>query len=387
MGGWLQTDKNGRMDFNLFMYATVGRRAELEAGLAGLRNDLYQRMLDEIAEYVRFADDAGFAGFGHPEHHLQLEGFEMANDPRAMSMWIGRHSQRLRVITCGFVSTTHNPLRVAEDIATLDHMHRGRFGVGLVRGYQTRWVEQFKVRPDLASVGPWNKDSAADELNREYFAEWVDIVVTALTHETFSYDGKFFQFPEAGLVNPHPHDVYTRLGRGVDADMSIREVGIAPRPFQSPHPPLYAGFSASLRTALFWAKYKGKPIVLSGDLQFCKMLWDRYRDEAAVHGHNIAPGDSACWGGTLIVAPTDAEAQELAEDWKWFWNNWAISFGQPFSQMLVGSPDTVTRQIEAAQLAFDPKELFFLFPQGLHTREQVLGSLDLFATKVMPRFQ
>jgi alkanesulfonate monooxygenase SsuD/methylene tetrahydromethanopterin reductase-like flavin-dependent oxidoreductase (luciferase family) len=28
-------------------------------------------MLDEIAAYVRFADEAGFAGFGHPEHHLQ----------------------------------------------------------------------------------------------------------------------------------------------------------------------------------------------------------------------------------------------------------------------------------------------------------------------------
>jgi hypothetical protein len=34
-------------------------------------------MLDEIADYVRFADEAGFAGFGHPEHHLQVEGFEI----------------------------------------------------------------------------------------------------------------------------------------------------------------------------------------------------------------------------------------------------------------------------------------------------------------------
>ena len=375
------------MDFNLFMYATVGRRAELEAGLAGLRNDLYQRMLDEIAQYVTFADNAGFSGFGHPEHHLQLEGFEMANDPRAMSMWIGLHSQRLRVITCGFVSTTHNPLRVAEDIATLDHMHRGRFGVGLVRGYQSRWVEQFKVAPEFTSVGPWNKDSAADNLNRDYFAEFVDIVVTALTNETFSYDGRFYKFPEPGLVNPHPHPVYATLGQGVDADMTIRQVGIAPRPFQSPHPPLYAGFSASLRTALFWARYKGKPIVLASDLQFCKMLWDRYRVEAANFGHDVAPGDSACWGGTLIVAKTDAEAQRLAEDWNWFWSNWGLSFGQPFTQMLVGSPDTVTRQIEAAKDAFDPTELFFLFPQGLHEPDQILTSLDLFATKVMPRFR
>jgi len=141
------------VDFSLFMYCTVGRRAELEAGLAGQRNDLYQRMLDEIAEYARFADGAGFAGYGHPEHHLQIEGFEEANEPNLMSMWLGSHTERLRVITCGYVSTTHNPLRVAENIATLDHMLKGRLGVGLVRGYQARWVENFKIRSDLSAVG------------------------------------------------------------------------------------------------------------------------------------------------------------------------------------------------------------------------------------------
>jgi hypothetical protein len=34
--------------------------------------------------------------------------------------------------------------------------------------------------------------------------------------------------------------------------MKIEQVGIAPRPLQTPHPPLYGGFAASMRTALFW---------------------------------------------------------------------------------------------------------------------------------------
>ncbi len=55
--------------FNPFMYCTVGRRPELERGMAGKNPLLYQRMLDEIAEYVGFADTAGYAGWGHPEHH------------------------------------------------------------------------------------------------------------------------------------------------------------------------------------------------------------------------------------------------------------------------------------------------------------------------------
>ncbi len=60
------------MDFALFMYCTVGRRAELEEGMAGRNPGLYQRMLGEIAEYAKFAEDQGYFGFGQPEHHLQI---------------------------------------------------------------------------------------------------------------------------------------------------------------------------------------------------------------------------------------------------------------------------------------------------------------------------
>jgi alkanesulfonate monooxygenase SsuD/methylene tetrahydromethanopterin reductase-like flavin-dependent oxidoreductase (luciferase family) len=374
------------MDFNLFMYCTVGRRAELEAGLAGRRTDLYQRMIDEIAEYAAAADEWGYAGFGHPEHHLQIEGFEASNELGPMAMWLGSHTKRMKVISCGWVSTTHNPLRAAEYIATLDNMLKGRFSFGLVRGYQARWVENFKVRPELRAVGPWNKDTPDDDLNREYFAEYVDVVLKALRSETFSHRGRFWQFPPEGFSNPHRHDVYTRNGDGVRDDMTLDEVGIAPRPFQQPMPQLYGGFSASLRTALFWARHGGRPIVLSDNLAFCKMLWSKYKEEAARHGHDIAEGDQAGWGGIMVCAPTDAQAQEWAQDMLWFWENWALPFGQGVPKLLVGSPDTITRQIEEANEQFTVNDWFGLIPQGLHEPSQVLTSLELFATKVMPRF-
>lgn len=372
--------------FNPFMYCTVGRRAELERGMAAKDPALFQRMLDEIADYVRFADDAGYAGWGHPEHHLQIEGFEAANDPTLMGMWLGQHSRRLRVITCGFVSIAHNPLRTAEAIATMDHMLKGRLGVGLVRGYQSRWVDNFKVKAEVGAVGPWNKNLEADRINREYFGEFVDVVVKALTQDTFSHQGKYWQLPPPGMVNPHRHDVYTRYGRGVDADMRISEIGIAPRPLQSPHPPLYGGFGASLRTARFWAKYRGKPIIMSPDMDFCRLLWDGYREEAALHGYTPAPGDEAAWGGLMICAGTDAEAEALTSDMRWFWEEWAVPFGQGGVNTLFGSPDTLCRRIEEAASAVPLNEVFLIVPQGLHDRDQILRSLDLFATRVMPRF-
>ncbi|WP_119418198.1 LLM class flavin-dependent oxidoreductase [Desertibaculum subflavum] len=375
------------MKFSLFMYCTIGRRAELEGGLAGRKPELYQRMLDEIADYARLADDAGFFGFGHPEHHLQIEGFEISNDPRLMGMWLGRHTKRLRVITCGFVSTTHNPLRTAEDIATMDHMLGGRFGVGLVRGYQARWVENFKIRGDLNAVGPWNKDSPADVANREYFTEFVDVVVKALKSETFSHRGKYWQFPPPGFVNPHDHPVYRTYGKGVDPQMNIAEIGIAPRPLQTPHPPLYGGFAASMRTATFWAKYGGKPIVLTDNLDFYGRLVEAYRGEAEKHGTKVARGQEAAWGGICICAPTDAQAKEWLQDMLWFWNSWAVPFGQGLPELLVGSPDTISRRLDEVKQRFpDQDEVVLLIPQGIHTPDQIRTSLDLMAKHVLPRF-
>ena len=371
------------MKFGLFMYCTVGRRNELEQGMAGRKPELYQRMLSEIAQYAEFADQAGYFGFGHPEHHLQIEGFEISNDPCLMAMWLGSHSKKMKVITCGFVSTANNPLQTAEKIATLDHMLGGRFGVGLVRGYQARWVENYKVLPELNAVGPWNAKTEADDINREYFAEFVDIVVTALKSETMNYQGKYWSFPPKDFVNPHDHPVYSDYGQGVDANMAISEIGIAPKPLQN-EIPLYGGFSQSLTTAKFWAKYKGRPIVLSGNTDFLELLWKEWSDEAQRHGHIVEQGKQACWGGIMICAETDAKAQELYEDMAWFWKTWSTPFGQGLPELLVGSPDTLNKEIERVGKSVPIDEAILLIPQGILEPSALLDSLDLFSRKVMP---
>ena len=371
------------MKFGLFMYCTIGRRAELEQGMAGRKPELYQRMLSEIAQYAEFADEAGYFGFGHPEHHLQIEGFEISNDPCLMAMWLGSHTKRMKIITCGFVSTANNPLQTAEKISTLDHMLQGRFGVGLVRGYQARWVENYKVLPQLNAVGPWNAKTEADEINREYFSEFVDIVVSALGNETLNYQGKYWSFPPKDFVNPHHHPVYSDYGQGVDKDMAISEIGIAPKPYQT-EIPLYGGFSQSLTTAKFWAKYKGKPIILSGNTEFLEILWKEWTDEAERHGHIVKPGEQACWGGIMICAETDAKAQKLYEDMAWFWKTWSTPFGQGLPELLVGSPDTINKEIEKVSKSVPIDEAILLIPQGLLEPNQLLESLDLFSRKVMP---
>jgi len=126
--------------------------------------------------------------------------------------------------------------------------------------------------------------------------------------------------------------------------------------------------------------------VLSSDLEFCKKLWAAYREEAAKHGHAVKPGDEAGWGGLLVLADSDATAKEWAQDMLWFWDSWSKPFGQDYPELLIGDPDTVSQRIEAAARAVPFNECFLLIPQGIHRRDQILRSLELFSTRVMPRF-
>jgi len=60
---------------SLFYLASIGSRAEIKKGMAGLRGDLYDRMLAEVSEQARLADDLGYDSISFTEHHFHIEGF------------------------------------------------------------------------------------------------------------------------------------------------------------------------------------------------------------------------------------------------------------------------------------------------------------------------
>lgn len=374
------------LKFHLLQAGAVGRRHELEAGMAGQRNDLYQRYLDEVREYIRLGDELGYASYGHNEHHLQIEGFEETNHPGMFSLFVGLHAKRMKVATLGYVLPTHNPVRAAEEIATLDHMLKGRLMVGFTRGYQARWVDQYATvrgakatTPDLAKAR-----AEQDTINREIFEECVKIVKTAWLNPTFSYEGKFWRFPPEGGSDGHP--AYKAFGAGMDGDGRVHEIGIAPRPYQNPHPKLYGAFAHSMRTIQMWAREGGKPIVLANDLDFCEALWNKYRETANEAGRDVPEDDIAAWGGLLILTDDKQKALELQEEHKWFWDQWFIPFGQQFPNVLIGSADEISEQIEQAHDRLGFNEVWLQFGQGHLDPQQNEEELYKFATEVMPRF-
>lgn len=373
------------MDVHLIQAGAVGRKEELLSGMAGQRNDLFQRYLDEVRGFVRLADEVGYAGYGHNEHHLQIEGFEATNHPGMFSQFVGSNSTRLRVNTLGYVAPTHNPVRAAEEIAMLDHILRGRLAVGFVRGYQDRWVANYAAVPGARATTPDNarRKDEQDGINRAIFEESVRIVKKAWTEPTFSYEGEFWTFPPKDLYQHHP--IYGACGAGVDSDGHVTQIGIAPRPFQDPHPRLYGAFAHSLRTVKFWAREGGKPIVLANDLDFAQMLWDAYAAEAEAAGRHVERDDIAAWGGLLAVSEDGADLERQVEQHWWYYDDWFGPFSQARPMPIMGTPDEVTRIILEAHDRLGFNELHLLIGQGYQERDVVERNLELFAEKVMPR--
>lgn len=106
--------------------------------MAGLRDDLYQRMLAEVLEQAQRADELEYDSISFTEHHFHIEGFEVSTNPVLLDRFVGMRTQRIRVGQLGIVLPAHNPIRVAEDIAMLDQMTGGRAlrpgeGLGVLR--------------------------------------------------------------------------------------------------------------------------------------------------------------------------------------------------------------------------------------------------------------
>ena len=59
---------------------------------------------------------------------------------------------------------------------------------------------------------------------------------------------------------------------------------------------------------------------------------------------------------------------------------------EPYPELLFGSPDTLSRRIDEVASRVPINEMFLIIPQGLHERDDILRSLDLFANRVMPNF-
>lgn len=109
---------------------------------------------------------------------------------------IAARTKRLRIGTAVTVIPLNHPLRIAEEVATLDHISEGRieFGIGrsgVVRSYDTYGI-------------PYGESQGR-------FREGLEIIRTAWKGEPFTYDGQYYK---------------------------VQNATVTPNPVQRPHPPI-----------------------------------------------------------------------------------------------------------------------------------------------------
>jgi alkanesulfonate monooxygenase SsuD/methylene tetrahydromethanopterin reductase-like flavin-dependent oxidoreductase (luciferase family) len=328
--------------------------------------------LDELWREVELAEQLGFDYAFSVEHHFTPHESWMPS-PAIFCTGAALRTSRIRVGPMGYVPPLYHPLRIAEEVATLDQLLGGRLEVGLAPG----------VTADF--FGPYGADFAE---RRELTRECVELIRTAL-----AADGPFdFTGPAHSMT---------------DVTLSFGSV-------QRPHPPLWlpttnratlrylasigAHTSATMllpRTMLglvyrhyvdWWraAGHAAEPNIGYWTLVYVAPTEDEAFDQAFPHiihtftktlGYGEA--DAARAGAPVTAATGLSTADILAHAGD-------IAFLREHNLVFVGSPDTVASQIRAAadEGCFNTvlAELNF----GELTQQQVASSARLFAAEVMP---
>ena len=97
-------------------------------------------------------------------------------------------------------------------------------------------------------------------------------------------------------------------------------------------------------------------------------------------------GEGIATGGTLCLADTPEQAQEMREQFDWLFESWFVPFGFPPGLVFQGTPEQVTKQIDEMQQALGFQELFLWVCRGLFDHQVMMRQLELFANKVAPHF-
>jgi probable F420-dependent oxidoreductase len=193
----------------------------------------------ETFELARIAEDAGFdtATIGH--HHFMPGNLA---DPLTVLAAIAARTDRLRVGTGIFQLPVHNPVRVAEQVATVDQVSGGRVSLGVGTGW---WPLEYEVQGSNFR----ERGARMEEALRILRLVW--------TEESVSFDGRFWSFPE---------------------------LTVHPRPVQRPHPPIWVAGVADAaveRAARLGDAWLCGPVQSLAKAQSCL---DLYRRTCAVAG-------------------------------------------------------------------------------------------------------
>jgi alkanesulfonate monooxygenase SsuD/methylene tetrahydromethanopterin reductase-like flavin-dependent oxidoreductase (luciferase family) len=231
------------------------------------------RLYNEYLEHYIYAEEQGIDGIMLNEHHNAP--FCMQARTNMFASILAAVTNRVKIVILGNpLPLSENPVQLAEELAMIDMVSKGRLVSGFVRG---------GGQEQLANgVNP--------AFNRERFEEAHDLIVkTWTTPGPFRWEGTHYQ---QRVVNP----------------WAI--------PMQKPHPRVWIPGVISKET-IIWAAQHGYPyIALNTPVERTRQIWQMYDQAAAEAGFTGGPE----YHGLLKqihVAETEEKALENARQFMW----------------------------------------------------------------------
>ena len=262
------------------------------------------RLYNERIEEYLYAEEMGVDGIMLNEHH---------NAPFCMQSRINMYAgilaamtKRVKIVLLGNpLPVSENPVQIAEEIAMVDMISKGRLVSGFVRGGGS---EQFANNTNPA-------------FNRERFEEAHDLIIKIWSEPgPFRWEGDHYQLR---VVNPWA------------------------LPLQKPHPRIWIPGVSSPETIIWAAEHRYPYICLNTTVQQTLDIWGIYDKAAASVGYQPGPENR----GYLIrchVADTEEKALKNGREFMWMLGEFT-GLGHPvwFSPPGYSSPESRRRRAES----------------------------------------
>lgn len=248
-------------------------------------------LFDEVIDEFLLCDDLGMNVVAI-EHHAGINSLICAN-PMLVGI-LARQTRKVRVLSLGtLLSLRPDPVRVAEEYATADVISKGRLDIGFVKSGGTEMAS--------ANANPVN--------NEERYWEAIDLIRKTLSSHDgpFSWEGKHFHH---------------------------RHVNIWPRPYQQPHPDMWAATGDPASSAEVGRRGLRHVLVLRGP-EGTKRAFDANRKARAEAGLPRQTTDRFAYAALAYVGDTDDEGVEVGSKLLWFLNT-SLKSAPQYNKFLPG---------------------------------------------------
>jgi len=360
----------------------------------------YSEILDNTRDIANYCDKNNWNSIWFTEHHFNHEGMESCPNPLMMGTDIAARTKNIRIGQAANIITFHNPIRLAEDIATLDHLSNGRLEVGIGRGVYGREAIHMNIEADL-------KDQTK---NKKLFEETLTIMKKAWTEEFFNHKGEFYTYPSPNFI--WQHDMSPPNEKFVDLKTNeLKKISVIPKPLQKPHPPLSQVVDST--GSIEWAAKNGiKTIMWIPTIKTLKKRFDIYKKaRSETEKRDVSLGEDITLVRDMFVADTMEDAKKLAGEhiinymkwvchWRGLGNHMDPGEEPPKTKgkldllnyeflhkrnLLFGTPDYVVEKIQELKSELNLQNLLVWSNFSGVKHEDAMRSIKLFNDEVMPK--